>query len=68
MVTELKSGNYVVSVEQPGFKRAVQPAFKLDINQVVRVDVTLVPGRGCRNTSRSLARRAAYGIADLLDG
>ncbi len=43
-VAELQPGNYTVSVEQPGFKKAVQPAFKLDINQVVRVDVTLVPG------------------------
>src|SRR5208282_1948519 len=43
-VTELQPGNYTVSVEQAGFKKAVQPAFKLDINQVVRVDVTLVPG------------------------
>jgi len=44
VVTELGSGNYTVTVEQVGFKKAVQPAFKLDINQVVRVDVTLVPG------------------------
>ncbi len=42
--TELQPGYYTVSVEQPGFKKAVQPAFKLDINQVVRVDMTLVPG------------------------
>jgi hypothetical protein len=44
VVTELASGNYTVTVERAGFKKAVQPAFKLDINQVVRVDVTLVPG------------------------
>jgi hypothetical protein len=44
VVTELQPGNYTVSVEQAGFKKAVQPAFKLDINQVVRVDVALVPG------------------------
>jgi hypothetical protein len=43
-VTELQPGNYTVSVEHAGFKKAVQPAFKLDINQVVRVDVALVPG------------------------
>jgi len=43
-VTELPPGNYTVTVEQEGFKKALQPAFKLDINQVVRVDVTLVPG------------------------
>jgi hypothetical protein len=44
VVTELRPGSYTVSVEQEGFKKAVQPAFKLDVNQVVRVDVTLVPG------------------------
>src|SRR5271157_1530104 len=43
-VMELQPGNYTVSVEQAGFKKTVQPAFRLDINQVVRVDVTLVPG------------------------
>ena len=44
VVTELRPGSYTVSVEMEGFKKAVQPAFKLDVNQVVRVDVTLVPG------------------------
>jgi hypothetical protein len=44
VVTELKSGNYVVSVEHPGFKKAKQTEFKLDVNQVVRVDFTLSVG------------------------
>ena len=44
VVTELRPGSYTVSIEQAGFKKAVQPAFKLDVNQVVRFDVTLVPG------------------------
>ncbi len=44
VVTELKSGNYIVSVEHPGFKKAKQTEFKLDVNQVVRVDFTLVVG------------------------
>ncbi len=44
VVTELKSGNYVVSVEHPGFKKAKQTEFKLDVNQVVRVDFTLALG------------------------
>lgn len=33
VVTELRSGEYTVAVEHPGFKKAVQSAFKLDVNQ-----------------------------------
>src|SRR5579872_5568637 len=44
VVTELKSGNYIVSVERAGFKKAKQTEFKLDVNQVVRVDFTLALG------------------------
>jgi hypothetical protein len=44
VVTELKSGHYTVAVEQAGFRRAMQSEFKLDVNQVVRVDFTLVIG------------------------
>jgi hypothetical protein len=44
VVTELKSGEYTVTVEHQGFKKAVQSAFKLDVNQVVRVDLTLAVG------------------------
>ena len=44
VVTELKSGTYTVMAEREGFKTSVQTAFKLDINQVVRVDFTLVIG------------------------
>jgi len=44
VVTELKSGQYTVTVEHQGFKKAVQAAFKLDVNQVVRVDITLAVG------------------------
>lgn len=42
--TELKPGTYTVKAERQGFKTAVEAAFKLDINQVVRVDFTLVVG------------------------
>ncbi len=42
--TELKLGNYTVSVEHQGFKKAKQAEFKLDVNQVVRVDFTLAVG------------------------
>jgi hypothetical protein len=44
LATELKSGEYTVTVEHQGFKKALQAAFKLDVNQVVRVDITLTVG------------------------
>ena len=44
VVTELKPGTYTVMVEREGFKTALQTAFKLDVNQAVRVDLTLVVG------------------------
>ncbi len=44
VVTELKPGTYTVKAEREGFKTAVEAAFKLDLNQVVRVDFTLVVG------------------------
>jgi outer membrane receptor protein involved in Fe transport len=44
VVTELKPGIYTVKAERQGFKTAVESAFKLDINQVVRVDFSLVVG------------------------
>jgi hypothetical protein len=44
VVTELKSGEYTVAVERQGFKKALQSAFKLDVNQVVRVDIALAVG------------------------
>ena len=42
--TQLKPGTYTVTVEHQGFKKAMQAAFKLDLNQVARVDITLVVG------------------------
>lgn len=44
VVTELKPGTYTVTVERNGFKKAEQPAFKLDVNQVVRLNVALQIG------------------------
>ena len=43
-VSELQPGTYTVVGEHEGFKKAVQTAFKLDVNQVVRVDLTLSIG------------------------
>src|SRR6266851_5186133 len=43
-VTLLKVGTYSVSVEHSGFRTSVQNGIKLDVNQVVRIDVTLAPG------------------------
>jgi len=44
VVTQLKPGTYTVKAERQGFKTAVEAAFQLDINQVVRVDFSLVVG------------------------
>src|SRR5215469_190994 len=41
VIAELNAGEYTVSVEHAGFKKAVQAAFKLDVNQVVRIDFVL---------------------------
>ncbi|MGB9513366.1 MAG: carboxypeptidase-like regulatory domain-containing protein, partial [Candidatus Acidiferrum sp.] len=43
-VNHLNPGIYSISIEQAGFKTATQSNIKLDINQVVRVDISLVPG------------------------
>lgn len=43
-VPDLIPGTYAVQVEHPGFRTAVQPPFHIDVNQVVRADVTLTVG------------------------
>ena len=43
-VPELLPGTYTVLAEGQGFKKAAQAPFKLDVNQVVRVDFTLTVG------------------------
>ncbi|MDT4952013.1 MAG: hypothetical protein QOJ02_151, partial [Acidobacteriota bacterium] len=40
----LPSGNYLVTVEAPSFKKAVQTGIKLDVNQRRTVDVTMETG------------------------
>jgi hypothetical protein len=44
VATELKPGTYTVKASQTGFQTAVEAPFRLDINQVVRVDFALVVG------------------------
>ena len=44
VVTQLQPGTYTVAVTEQGFKQAVQAPFKLDVNQVARVDLTLAVG------------------------
>src|SRR6266545_1777095 len=41
---QLPSGNYSITIESPGFKKSLQTAVKLDVNQRRVVDVTLEPG------------------------
>jgi len=43
-VSELRPGTYTVLAEDTGFKKAAQAPFKLDVNQVMRVDFTLTVG------------------------
>src|SRR5262245_40834917 len=40
----LPPGNYQVEAEQPGFKRYVQPAVKLDTNQKMEIRILMTPG------------------------
>src|SRR5208337_1375741 len=44
VVTQLRPGTYTVTAEYAGFKRVMQAPFKLDVNQVARVNLTLVVG------------------------
>src|SRR5579872_2151095 len=41
---ELNPGNYVLTVRKPGFRAATRNAFKLDVGQIARVDMTLTIG------------------------
>ena len=44
VVTELHPGVYSFVTERDGFKKVVQAPFELEVNQVVRIDVTLPVG------------------------
>src|SRR5215472_5722749 len=44
VISDLNAGEYTVAVERAGFKKAVQSAFPLHVNQVVRVDFVLTVG------------------------
>src|SRR5687767_14816609 len=41
----LRVGDYELSVEKPGFKRAVQSGITLQVNQVLALDITLEVGQ-----------------------
>ena len=43
--TPLKIGAYTLTVEKEGFQRVTRPHVALDVQQQVKVDVTLVPGQ-----------------------
>ena len=45
VVIPLMVGIYSVKVVQPGFKTSVQSGIRLDVNQVVRIDIALVTGQ-----------------------
>ena len=55
VVTQLQPGTYGVTVEREGFKKAVQPPFKLDVNQTTRVDITLAVGSVSQSVEVSAA-------------
>jgi hypothetical protein len=44
VITELQPGTYTLVAEHEGFKKGMQAPFKLDVNQVVRINVTLSVG------------------------
>ncbi len=44
VVSELPPGTYTIESEHEGFKKVLQAPFKLDVNQVVRVDLKLQVG------------------------
>ncbi|HJS98972.1 MAG TPA: TonB-dependent receptor [Terriglobales bacterium] len=60
VVTLLQPGTYSVTVEREGFKKAVQPPFKLDVNQTARVDITLAVG----SVSQAVEVRAAEPLVE----
>src|SRR5262249_21971223 len=44
VVTEVPPGTYTLAAEREGFKKLLRSAFKVDVNQVVRIDITLGVG------------------------
>ncbi len=72
VATELKPGTYTVSVERTGFKKVEQAPFKLDINQVVRVDLTLTVGATSQevvvqSTAEPLVESQTSSIGQVID-
>jgi hypothetical protein len=55
VVSNLPPGSYSVSVEVPGFKKAVQPAIALTVKARIRVDMTLEVGAATQTVEVSSA-------------
>ncbi|MBV8864607.1 MAG: TonB-dependent receptor, partial [Acidobacteriaceae bacterium] len=70
--TDLNPGTYTVRVEHQGFKTAVQSPFKLDVNQVVRVDITLDIGAITQQVevtaAEPLVETQTSSIGQVIDG
>src|SRR5271157_4025236 len=43
--TPLKIGNYSITVEKAGFQKVVHPHIPLQVQEQVKIDITLVPGQ-----------------------
>jgi len=43
--TPLKIGNYTITVEKAGFEKVVHPHIPLQVQEQVKIDITLVPGQ-----------------------
>jgi hypothetical protein len=72
VVTELPPGTYTMTAERAGFKKAVQAAFKLDVNQVVRVDFKLEVGSVMETmivtTAEPLVESETSSIGQVIEG
>ena len=64
-ILNLLPGDYVLTVEKEGFKKAALPLFKLDVNQTLTQTITLAARFVHRNGHRQCRRRRRDGSAIL---